>query len=370
MSKVYYANMRASKHSESLVAKLSKLFYQAGFHEMLGEKELVGIKLHFGEMGNTGFIRPVYIRQLVQNVKKVGAKPFLTDANTLYVGTRANSVDHIETALANGFSYATVQAPIIIADGLNGKNYEEVPIQGGKHFDSVKIGTEAMHADAIIAVSHVKGHALTGYGGSFKNMGMGLGSRSGKQIQHSAVLPMISEEKCVKCQRCTKWCPADAIVITGETSSIDHEKCIGCGECVVTCRDKAIAINWKSEAEAVMEKMVEYTLGIVQGRENKMGYINFVMNVTPDCDCCGWSDKPIVTDVGILASKDPVAIDQASIDLINQQEGLQGSALKCNFAPGEDKFRGVHTDINGQHLLEYAEELGMGTRTYELVEID
>lgn len=369
MSKVYFADMRANKHSESLVSKLSKLFYTSGFHEMLKPDDLTAIKLHFGEEGNTGFIRPIYIRKLVQEIKKTKAKPFLTDANTLYVGTRANSVDHLKTALHNGFSYTTVEAPIIIADGLTGKSYLEIPI-AGKHFQSVKIGSEVMYADAMIAVSHVKGHMLTGYGGSFKNVGMGLGSRSGKQMMHSAILPQITEANCAKCQQCVKWCPEDAIIIMAESSKIDHEKCIGCGECVVTCRNKAININWRSESKVIMEKMVEYSLGVIQGREEKMGYINFVMNVTPDCDCCGWSDTAIVPDVGILASKDPVAIDQASIDLINQQTGLANSALKSNFQPGEDKFQGIHPDIDGKHLLNYAEELGLGSRKYELIKIE
>lgn len=368
MSKVYFADMRADKHSESLIAKLGKLFYQAGFHEMLNPKELVGIKLHFGETGNTGFIRPIYIRKIVQEIKKTEAKPFLTDTNTLYVGTRANSVDHINTALFNGFSYPTVEAPIIIADGLTGKSYIDVPIKG-KHFDSVKIGTEAMNADALIAVSHVKGHMVTGYGGAFKNVGMGLGSRSGKQMMHSAILPKIKEDICIKCQQCIKWCPADAITIKAESSVIDHKKCIGCGECVVTCRHRAININWESESKAVIEKIVEYTLGVVQGRESKLGYINFLMNITPDCDCCGWSDQPIVHDIGILASKDPVAIDQASYELINQEEGIKNSALKTNLKPGEDKFRGLHPEIDGQHILKYAEELGMGSRKYELIKV-
>lgn len=369
MSKVYFASMRANKRSESLVNKLGKLFYSAGFHEMLNPNELVAIKLHFGEEGNTAFIRPIYIRQVVKEIKKAKAKPFLTDANTLYVGTRANSVDHLNTALANGFGYASVEAPIIIADGLTGKSYIEIPIEG-KHFKSVKIGSEVMYADAMIAISHVKGHAVTGFGGAVKNIGMGLGSRSGKQMMHSSVLPKIKEESCLRCHHCTKWCPEDAISIKAESCTIDPEKCIGCGECVVTCRNKAIAINWESDSESVMEKMVEYTLGVIKGRENKVGYINFLMDITPDCDCCGWSDQPIVHNIGILASKDLVAIEQASIDLINQQEGIRGSALKTNFGPGEDKFRGVHSDVNYQRTLEYAEELGMGSRKYELVEID
>lgn len=369
MSKVYFANMRASKRSESLVSKLGKLFYSAGFHKLYQPDELVAIKVHFGEEGNTGFIRPIYIRKLVEEVKKSKAKPFLTDSNTLYAGTRANSVDHLNTALANGFSYSTVQAPIVIADGLTGKNYLEIPIKG-KHFQSVKIGSEVMYADGLLVVSHVKGHAMTGFGGVFKNVGMGLGSRSGKQMMHSAVLPTIREEICTKCQQCVKWCPESAITIKSESSVIDKDKCIGCGECVVTCRNKAIGINWQSDSEAIMEKMVEFTQGVVQGREPKVGYISFLMNITPDCDCCGWSDMPIVPDIGIIASTDPVAIEQASIDLINQQEGLKNTALKTNFAPGEDKFRGVHSSIDGLHLIEYAESLGMGSRKYELIEVD
>ena len=234
----------------------------------------------------------------------------------------------------------------------------------------MKIGSEAMYADAMIIVSHVKGHMITGYGGSFKNVGMGLGSRSGKQMMHSAVLPQITQENCSQCQQCVQWCPEDAILIKAESSTIDHDKCIGCGECVVTCRNNAIRINWRSETKIVMEKMVEYTLGVVQGRERKIGYINFVINVTPDCDCCGWSDTAIIPDVGILFSKDPVAIDQASIDLVNQQAGLENSALKSNFAPGENKFQGVHPDIDGEYLLKYAEELGLGKRKYQLIRLD
>lgn len=368
-SKVYFANMRATDHKQSLVQKLYKLFFRAGFHEFIEEDDLVAIKLHFGEKGNTAFIRPIYIRKIVEAIKKAKGKPFLTDANTLYVGQRSNSVDHLNTAIANGFSYATIQAPIIIADGITGKSYVELPVNL-KHFDSVKIGSEVVHADALITVSHFKGHQLTGFGGAFKNIGMGLGSRSGKQMMHSSVLPEINEQLCEKCRECVKFCPEDAITINEETSYIDHDLCIGCGECVITCPTEAIKIQWESTSQDVEERMVEYAYGVIKDKGEKNGYINFVMNVTPDCDCASWSDHPIVDDIGILASKDPVALEQASYDLVNQQQGRENCALKDSFNPGENKFKGVHPDTDGGiRQIEYAAELGLGSREYDLIEI-
>ncbi|ACL70815.1 DUF362 domain-containing protein [Halothermothrix orenii] len=368
-SQVYFASTRASGHNESLVEKLYKLFFKAGFHEFIEEDDLVAIKLHFGEKGNTGFIRPLYIRRIVEAIKSRKGKPFLTDANTLYVGSRANSVDHLNTAIANGFSYATIQAPLIIADGLTGKNFTEIPVNL-KHFDKIKVGSEVMHADALITVSHFKGHELTGFGGTFKNIGMGLGSRSGKQMMHSDVLPEIDEEKCEKCRKCVKFCPENAITINKETSTIDQNLCIGCGECVVTCPTDAIKIQWESTSQGVQERIVEFSYGIIKEKKDKIGYINFVMNVTPDCDCASWSDKYIVDDIGILASKDPLALEQASFDLVNKQDGRHNTALKKNHKPGENKFKGVHPSTDGGvRTLEYAAELGLGSRDYELIEI-
>ena len=368
-SKVFFANTRATDHNESLIVKLDKLFKKAGFDEFIEEDDLTAIKLHFGEMNNTAFIRPIYARKLVEAIKEAQGKPFLTDANTLYVGERANSVDHLNTAIANGFGYSTIQAPLIIADGITGKSYREVPVNL-KNFDTVKIGTEIIDADALISIAHFKGHQLTGFGGTFKNIGMGLGSRSGKQMMHSTVLPEIEEGICIKCKKCIKWCPEDAIVINERESYIDHDKCIGCGECVTTCPTDAISIQWEASSEGVEERQVEYTYGVLKNKMEKAGYINFVMNITPDCDCVPWSDKPIVEDIGILASKDPVAIEQASLDLVNEQPGKKGGALEDNFEPGKNKFKGVHPDTDGGiRQIEYAEEIGMGSRDYELIEV-
>ncbi len=366
-SKVYYANMKASSHKESLIKKLSKLFYKAGFHELIEENDLVAIKQHFGEPGNTAFIRPVFTRQLVEDIKKAKGKPFLTDANTLYVGERSNSVDHLNSAIANGFGYSTVQAPLIIADGITGKNTMEVEVNL-KHFEKIKVGSEVMHADVLVSLAHFKGHQLTGFGGTFKNIGMGLGSRAGKQMMHSAVLPEIDEEYCIKCKQCVKYCPEDAIIINQETSQIDQENCIGCGECVVTCPTEAINIEWEATSEGVEERQVEFTYGIV--KDLKTAYINFVTNVSPDCDCASWNDRAIVDDLGILVSKDPVALEQASLDLVNNEPEAKGILADKNIEHGENKFKHVHPDTDGGiRQIKYAEELGMGSCDYELIEL-
>ncbi len=367
-SKVYFTDMRASSRHESLPQKVNKLFKTAGFAGLVGEDELVAIKIHFGEKGGTAFINPVLARQVVDRVKEAGGKPFLTDTNTLYVGMRANSVDHIQTALENGFSYATVNAPIIIADGLFGKNFVEVSVPG-KHLDSVKIGSDVANADAMIVLSHTKGHIVSGFGGTIKNLGMGCGNRGGKQMMHSAVKPKVGADACKVCSVCLKWCPADAIIITDKTAVIEHDKCLGCGECTVICPSRAIKIQWKTEAVDMQERMAEYACGAIKEKRDKVGFFNFVMNVTPDCDCNSWSDTSIVHDVGILASTDPVAIDQAALDLINGQVGLANTRLESNFKAGEDKFKGVYPNTDHEAQLRHAESLGMGSRQYELVRL-
>lgn len=368
-SQVYFMDMRAGSHKESLPRKVRRIFDQAAFPRLLGKEELVAIKIHFGESGNLGFIHPVLVRQVVDKVKENGGKPYLVDTNTLYVGSRANSVDHLETALKNGFSYATVGAPLIIADGLLGKNFVEVEINK-KHFHKVKIGSDIFNAPSMIVMSHVKGHIATGFGGAIKNLGMGCSNRGGKQMMHSVVKPEVNGEKCTGCGVCLKWCPVEAITQKNKRgkAEIDRGLCIGCGECTAACQYEAIKIRWQSETDQLQERMVEFALGAVQNKKKKTGYINFLINVTPDCDCHPWSDAPVIPDVGILASSDPVALDQASLDLINRQTGLVGTKLITNYAPGQDKFSGIRDTIDHNVQLRYAEEIGLGVRSYELIE--
>lgn len=366
-SKVYFTNMRAKSYKTNLLEKLGNLFSKAGFPNILSKNDLTAIKLHFGEKGNTTFLNPVFAARVVEEVKKAGAKPFLTDTNTLYAGQRANSIDHIQTALENGFSYATVKAPIIIADGITSKNTIEVEIKQ-KHFQKVKIASDIYYANSMIVLSHFKGHEMAGFGGAIKNLAMGCASAAGKQQQHSTVKPRVGD-KCVGCTTCLKWCPKAAINIVEKRAEINHDICIGCGECISSCPSRVISPQWDTNMDMFIERLTEYALGAVVDKENKIGYINFVMNVTPECDCAGWSDIPLVPDVGILASFDPVAIDKASFDLVNQQVGYQHSKLTCNHHSGEDKFRGVRKEINAEIQFNYGQEIGLGSTDYELIEI-
>lgn len=365
-AEVFFMNLRA-KHGQSLMTKLELLIARAGLLNCVKPKELVAIKLHFGERGNLAYVRPQYVRQVVEQVKKKGGRPFLTDANTLYAGSRSNAVDHLETAIENGFDYSVVGAPLVIADGLNGKDYVSVPVNL-KHFKEVKIGSAAVQADVLLAITHFKGHETTGFGGTVKNLGMGLGSRSGKQQQHSDLLPIVNLEQCIGCGKCAKWCPSEAISIDNK-ATIQATICIGCGECTVTCPQKAIAINWKTEQDVFQEKIVEYTAGALKGKDEKVGFITFVTSVSPLCDCCGWNDVPIVGDIGILASRDPIAIDQAAVDLVNQASGNPLSELGSRHLEF-DKFRVLFPHIDWSVQLAYGEKIGLGSRTYQLIQVD
>ncbi|MBE0466454.1 MAG: DUF362 domain-containing protein [Candidatus Desulforudis sp.] len=371
-AKVYFADMR-SNEKQSLLDKVGKLYRRTGIGSIVAKNDLVAVKLHFGERGNTTYIRPQFIRRLVDLIRNSGGKPFLTDANTLYVGGRSNAVDHLETAVLHGFDYAVAGAPVIIADGLTGKDYVEVPVDL-KHFKTVKIGSAAYHADALLVVSHFKGHIATAFGGVLKNVGMGLGSRSGKQMMHSDLLPEISPEKCRSCGRCMRWCPAGAISFTREQpdnpgpARIDASKCLGCGECTVTCTHGAIASNWKTEPDIMQEKIAEYSWGVLKDKKGKAAFITFLNNVTPDCDCCGWSEAPIVPDIGILASRDPIALDQACVDLVNGERGLSASRM-AGHEDSPDKFRALFPNVDWSRQLAYGEELGLGIRQYQLVRV-
>lgn len=365
---VYFAPMRSVKKL-SLAKRAGALLDRAGLASAVAEDDLVAVKIHFGEEGNTGFVQPMYVREVVARIKAKGGKPFLTDANTLYRGQRANSVDHIACAIHNGFGYATVEAPIVIADGLDGRESCDVPISGGKHFESVRIGSAAVHADAMVVITHFKGHEAAGFGGALKNVGMGLGCRSAKQRMHADFNPDVIEAKCTACMRCVRSCPVEAIVIGPDrVAVIDHEVCYGCGECVASCPFGAIGIQWGTDATALQEKMAEHFAGAVAGKEGKVVYLTFVTNISPDCDCWSFSDAPVVADIGVLASTDPVAIDQAALDMVTEATGLPGSRGD-GMTSGTEKFAAV-TGVDGTAVLAHAEALGLGTREYELVRVE
>lgn len=367
MSKVFFADMRAS-HKENLFDKISKLLARCGLGERVQEGDLTAIKIHFGEKGNSAFIRPIFARRVVDELKKLGAKPFLTDSSTLYPGERKEAISALACGIENGFAYAVVNAPLIISDGLRGVTETTVPINGDL-LKEVYIGTEIVEADALVALSHFKCHELTGFGGAIKNLGMGCASRKGKLVQHSTVAPVVTAKHCTGCGICRKACAHDAIQITNKVAVIDALKCVGCSRCITVCPTKAVAIQWNEAADLVMKKMAEYATGAVANKQDKTVYLNFITQVSPACDCYGHCDAPIVNDIGICASTDPVALDQACADLVNNARGNQDSALKTGHEPGGDKFRGCWPEIPWQVQLEHAEKVGLGSRVYELIRL-
>ena len=366
-STVYFCDLKATI-KENLVAKLGRLVKTAGLAQVVGKRDLTAVKLHFGEKGNTAFIRPVFIRKIVDEIVAAGGRPFLTDANTLYAGTRSDAASHLTTATENGFAYAVVGAPIVIADGLRGKTETAVDVKL-KQFDEVYIGTEVAEADAFVSVAHFKGHELSGFGGTIKNVGMGCASRRGKMAQHSTLSPAVKKKKCIGCGECVPHCAQAALSLVEKKAVLDSDACIGCGECILACPNGAIQIQWNQDIPAFLENMVEYTAGVLKNKKGKTLFINFITDVSPACDCYPYNDTPIVRDIGILASTDPVAIDQAAVDLVNSEPALPDADMKTNRGPGEDKFRGIYPDVDWAHQLAYAESIGLGKRKYKLVKI-
>jgi len=367
-SEVFFANRRVTGKSDSLVERLRKMLARAELETTVKENALIAVKFHFGDLGITTSVRPVFIRTIVEEVMALRGKPFLVDTNTLYRGSRSNAYDHLVTAHKNGFGYGTVGAPIVIGDGLRGKAYHKVPIKG-VHYREVPIADAIFCADGMIAVAHVTGHPGSGLAGTIKNLGMGCGAPCGKRQQHDTTKPDVTSEKCIGCGTCIKWCPADAILLESQKAKILHGRCIGCGECVVSCPEGAIRIKWDSKASEMQEKMAEFAVGAVKGKGRGCIYVNLILDVTPLCDCPPYSDKPIVPDVGIAVSRDPVALDQASADLVNAQQAVPDCKLEKNTGKGEDKFRGLFPDVDWTIQLVHAERLGLGTREYKLVEM-
>ncbi len=366
-AKVYFADLRANS-ARNMSDKIRALLDQAGIVSVVHENNLIAVKVHFGEKGNTAFIRPIFIRDIINSITSLGAKPFLTDTNTLYRGERSEAVSHVAIALVHGFNFTAMAAPVIIADGLRGTDETRVAIQA-KHFSEVLIGSAITNADALVCVSHFKGHELSGFGGALKNLGMGCASREGKMKQHTDISPTIERKECTGCGRCMDQCPVQAIGFVKKKAVINTCTCIGCAKCITVCPQGAVKISWDENNHLFQEKMVEYALGVIKNKKNKMLFINFLTDISPQCDCYGHADQSIVPDIGILASTDPVAIDQASADLVNAQQGNINSALTKNHKPHQDKFRGIYPSVDWEVQLDYAEQLHIGTRRYKLIHV-
>jgi len=364
-SKVYFTNLR-TKPGYSLLDKLQKLVVEAGITTIDFKDQFVAIKIHFGEPGNLSYLRPNYAAKIVKLIKELGGKPFLTDSNTLYSGRRSNAIDHIESAMENGFNPISVGCNVIIADGLKGGDYREILINQ-KHCKTAKIGAAIADSDIVISMTHFKGHEMTGFGGTLKNLGMGSGSVGGKLEMHSASKPFMKKKNCVSCGMCIKNCLHEAISFDeNKKATIDYDKCVGCGQCVAVCRFNSATVKWNESADSANEKIAEYTYAVIKNKPNF--HISFIMNVSPNCDCSPENDVAIIPDIGIAVSFDPVALDQACVDMVNKATALNATELSDkNYHEGQDKFSHIHPDTNWKVGLTHAKEIGIGTDEYELV---
>ena len=367
MSKVYFTDLR-TKPGRSLLDKLELLVKKAGIEEIDFANKFTAVKIHFGEPGNLAYIRHNYAARLVRLLQSKGAKVFLTDSNTLYIGKRSNAVDHLHSAFENGFNPCAVPCPVIIADGLKSVDYREINIDC-EYCKTAKIGAAIADADIVISMTHFKGHEQTGFGGALKNLGMGSASAAGKMEMHSSSQPVIVKNKCTSCGQCVKYCASYAIALDQDKKAeIDYSKCVGCGQCVAVCQFNSAQAVWDSSSDITCRKVAEYSLAVVKDKPNF--HVSFIMDVSPECDCWGHNDMAITPNIGIAASFDPVALDKACVDMVNKAPTIATSCLgkhRHDDLQGKDKFDAIHPNTHWQVGLEHAEKIGLGQREYELI---
>ena len=371
-AKVYFSDFRTVAFGDGLPNKLKKLMRRAGIDQIDMDGKFVAIKMHFGELGNVSFLRPNYARAVVDVVKQLGGKPFLTDCNTRYPGSRKNALEHLYCAWQNGFTPLTVDCPVLIGDGLKGTDDVAVPVRGGEYIKEARIGRTIMDADVFISLTHFKGHEMTGFGGAIKNIGMGCGSRAGKKEQHSNGQPVIDEELCRGCGCCRRECANDGLVFDAQARKmrVDTAHCIGCGRCLGACNYDAIAFANSAAITELNCRMAEYTKAVLDGRPHF--HVSLVVDVSPNCDCHCENDAPILPNIGMFASFDPLALDQACADACLAATPLPGSQLadrmaQPDFVDHHDHFVNSGPESEWRTCLEHAEKIGLGTRDYELV---
>ncbi len=353
-AKMYCVRLPRKATYDHLVSATEKLYDACSLGDLFRQGDSVAVKLHFGEGDNRTHLQPPVVRAVVEKVKAGGGRPFLIETNTLYRGRRSNAIDHLLLAHEHGFTMEQVGAPVIIADGLLGNDHVKVSIDG-EHYKEVAVAAAGHHAHALIALTHVTGHPSTGFGGSIKNIGMGLSPRSGKLSQHSDMVPDVSEEKCVACGTCAQWCPTGAITVE-EIAEIDEKKCIGCGECLAVCPNEAVTFSWSETNERLQEKMAEHALGVVVRKPGRIAFLNYIYDVTKGCDCFGTPQEVVLPSLAVLASTDCVAVDRAAVDLINGH--THG-----------DFFRKLYPHIPYDVQFTHGETIGLGTTQYDLIEV-
>ena len=344
--------------------ELPKFLKAAKVFNHVKARNFLAIKIHFGEDGNQGYIKPEYVVPVVKIAREKTAFPFLTDCSTIYAGKRSDAYHHLLLANKHGFTIEACGCPVMIGDGLRGNDKENIEVNL-KHLKTVSIGRDIVQSDSFIFMNHFKGHEISGFGGALKNVGMGCASKEGKYAMHNSTKPTVKTSKCTACGICIKWCAQGALTLApcgrgqGEGLPLsvkkivmDKTKCVGCGQCIVSCAFNVFGLNWDEDPKIVQEKIVEYAAGVLKNK--KASYINFLNHISKDCDCFSIKNPPLMEDVGIVAGEDPVAVDQASYDLVNK-------------AYGKNFFKKMHPGVNPEIQLEYAEKIGLGSRKYVLV---
>ncbi len=356
-SKVYFIKASTNDGEQVISEKARKLFKAGGFAGCFKENDFTAVKVHVGEGGNNTHIPAACIKGLVDELLALKTKPFVTDTTTLYVGRRHNAIDHSILAAEHGFSLEGLGIPFIAPDGLFGTTGIPVNING-EIDKQVFIASGIVQCQSLLSVAHFTGHPAACAAGTLKTLGMGCASKKGKMKQHAALKLSISDD-CTRCGVCFEHCPADAITLDDVKAHIDQDKCIGCAECMAMCRFGAVKCNWGPECEVLQKSIAEYALGTLKGKENKAAFFNFLLSVTKDCDCFSAPNMDkIVDDIGIAASTDPVALDKATLDLVENKAGRKLAELLEN-----DK-------LDPRYQIEHAERIGLGSSNYELIEVN
>jgi hypothetical protein len=356
-SKVFFVKAAVDDGEQVISQKARRLFKAGGFASRFKKGDFTAVKVHIGEPPNNTYIKSPCIKGLVEELLALKTKPFIADTSTLYTGRRHNAIDHAILADEHCFNITTLGIPFIAPDGVFGTSEMAVEIDGELNKE-VLIASDIVRCQSILSIAHFTGHPATCAAATLKTLGMGCSSRKGKMRQHSAMRPAITK-KCTLCGDCFDHCPADAITLGKDKARIDKDKCIGCGECVAVCRFDAVKYDWGVENPIVQKSIAEHALGVLKGKTDRVALFNFVMSVTGGCDCFDKKDmRKIVDDIGIFASTDPVAIDKASIDIVQKRSGKTIAQLLGK------------KELDPRFQIEHAEHIGLGSTDYEVIEID
>ncbi|MBI5408265.1 MAG: DUF362 domain-containing protein [Nitrospirae bacterium] len=348
-SEVYFSSLNGRSRTECLKALLNNT---EGYFSQFTKGSFVGIKMTVGEKKNMGYIKPELVKILVENLKRRGVKPFVFDTNVIYTGQRRNAVDHLNLAYKKGFTPDKLGCPYIIADGVFGTDSEVIKADF-KNIKELRVPSLVRVLEDLVVLSHITGHIMAGYAASIKNVGMGMSSRAGKQVQHSSMKPVINPANCALCGGCIEACPASAVSELSGKAFINSSLCIGCGECIASCKFDAVKTQWHEEENIFAERMAEYACGILSKSKRKV-FLNFALDMTEECDCIAGTDPKIAEDAGLFASRDILAVDKASFDMLTKTGDIfsRGGGIKMH-----------------QHQFEYAEKLGLGSLDYKLIEV-